>query len=314
MTFDFTEDMIKEAHFSIQLLHPKFWPLWIALFLGYTLSLLPIRFQMMLGKGIGQLLIWIPNHRARIARINIQKCFPQKTPTEHQKLWQHNMYETGRAVFDSVNAWFWSDRKVKQHMQISGLHYSEPVQKEQGVLYFAVHHLSLDMGARIINLHQPCVSVYRPHNNALLDYIQVKCRIHQAKGLIPKHDTRSMVKALRQRSFMLYMADQSVSGSRHIFAPFLGVKAAHTITATSTLAHLGKAKVIPISVRRSKQHRYCVQIESELPNFPTKDTEQDTYKANQVIGHMIENNISQYLWMHRRFKKRPAHEREDFYL
>jgi KDO2-lipid IV(A) lauroyltransferase len=91
-----------------------------------------------------------------------------------------------------------------------------------------------------------------------------------------------------------------------VFAPFFGVPAA-TITATHHLARMSGALVIPFFHRRLADGKgYELRLGAPLENFPGPDTHHDTARVNACIEQMIREAPAQYLWVHKRFKTRPA--------
>ena len=83
--------------------------------------------------------------------------------------------------------------------------------------------------------------------------------------------------------------------------PFFGVPAA-TITATSRIAKMGKAAVIPCAHYRLPGGRYEIEFGPALENFPCGDDEQDTTQINSTIEGYVRKCPEQYLWVHKRFK------------
>ncbi|MEZ9593332.1 LpxL/LpxP family Kdo(2)-lipid IV(A) lauroyl/palmitoleoyl acyltransferase [Shewanella sp. 10N.261.52.F9] len=299
--------MVEKAQFSTHLYHPKYWLLWLGVGFMRLTQLLPLRVQMKLGTGLGRLGMKLVSGRAKTARRNLELCFPDMPKDEIEKLLKLNFEETGKAIFDTVNAWWWSDEKIQQHMTITGQeHVQQTLDNGQGVILFAVHCLPLEMGARIFGQFQPGVGVYRPHNNPLMEYLQVKGRLRSNKALVPKRDLRQMVRSLRAPNVIWYTADQDFGRSSAIFIPFFNVPDAATITGATTLAKLGKAKVLPFFVERNSDDTgYNIEIQPALDNFPGENEVEDAKRGNRIIEETISRNKPQYMWLHRRFKTRP---------
>ncbi|MFQ6370728.1 LpxL/LpxP family Kdo(2)-lipid IV(A) lauroyl/palmitoleoyl acyltransferase [Shewanella sp. YIC-542] len=307
--------MVEKAQFSTQLLHPRYWLLWLGIGLAKLATFLPMRWQMKLGAVIGRLAMKFAGKRLATARRNIELCFPDKTPAQQQHLLQRNFEETGKAIFDTVNAWWWSDARIKRHMQIKGQeHVQQTLDDGQGVILFAVHCLPLEMGARIFGQFHPGVGVYRPHNNPLMEYLQVQGRLRSNKALIPKRDLRQMVRCLRNADVIWYTADQDFGRSSAVFIPFFAVKEAATITGGTTLAKLGKAKVLPFFVERNADDNgYTIDIQPPLDDFPGENELEDALRGNGIIEQLISRNLPQYMWLHRRFKTRPDADTPSLY-
>ncbi|MBO2661258.1 LpxL/LpxP family Kdo(2)-lipid IV(A) lauroyl/palmitoleoyl acyltransferase [Shewanella algae] len=299
--------MVEKAQFSAHLYHPKFWLLWLAVGLARLTLLLPLKWQMKLGSSIGLLAMKLAGSRVNTAKRNLELCFPQMSEAERETLLRRNFQETGKAIFDTINAWWWSNDKVQKHMQIKGQeHVEQTLAAGQGVILFAVHCLPLEMGARIFGQFQPGIGVYRPHNNPVMEYLQVKGRLRSNKALVPKRDLRQMVRCLRNPDVIWYTADQDFGRSSAIFIPFFAVPDAATITGGTTLAKLGKAKVLPFFVERNTDDTgYNIEIQAPLDNFPGENEVEDAKRGNGIVEQLISRNPAQYMWLHRRFKTRP---------
>ncbi|MEL4470768.1 LpxL/LpxP family Kdo(2)-lipid IV(A) lauroyl/palmitoleoyl acyltransferase [Shewanella algae] len=307
--------MVEKAQFSAHLYHPKFWLLWLAVGLARLTLLLPLKWQMKLGSGIGLLAMKLAGSRVNTAKRNLELCFPQMSEGERETLLRRNFQETGKAIFDTINAWWWSNDKVQKHMQIKGQeHVEQTLAAGQGVILFAVHCLPLEMGARIFGQFQPGVGVYRPHNNPVMEYLQVKGRLRSNKALVPKRDLRQMVRCLRNPDVIWYTADQDFGRSSAIFIPFFAVPDAATITGGTTLAKLGKAKVLPFFVERNADDTgYNIEIQAPLDNFPGENEVEDAKRGNGIVEQLISRNPAQYMWLHRRFKTRPNESEPSLY-
>ncbi|ACJ27645.1 Lipid A biosynthesis acyltransferase [Shewanella piezotolerans WP3] len=307
--------MVEKAQFSSHLYHPKYWLLWLGVGLMRLTQVLPLRIQMKMGAALGRMAMGIIGKRVNTAKRNLQLCFPEMSDAEQQVLLRENFEQTGKAIFDTINAWWWSDEKIQQHMTIKGQqHVQQTLDNGQGVILFAVHCLPLEMGARIFGQFQPGVGVYRPHNNAVMEYLQVKGRLRSNKALVPKRDLRQMVRSLRAPNVIWYTADQDFGRSSATFIPFFAVEEAATITGATTLAKLGKAKVLPFFVERnSSDTGYNIEIQAPLDNFPGENEIEDAKRGNHIIEQIINRNKSQYMWLHRRFKTRPNPEDPSLY-
>lgn len=299
--------MVEKAQFSTHLYHPKFWLLWFAVGLARLTLLLPLKWQMKLGSTFGLLAMKLAGSRVNTARRNLELCFPQMSEAERETLLRRNFQETGKAIFDTINAWWWNNDKVQKHMQIKGQeHVEQTLAAGQGVILFAVHCLPLEMGARIFGQFQPGVGVYRPHNNPVMEYLQVKGRLRSNKALVPKRDLRQMVRCLRNPDVIWYTADQDFGRSSAVFIPLFAVPDAATITGGTTLAKLGKAKVLPFFVERNADDTgYNIEIQAPLDNFPGENEVEDAKRGNGIVEQLISRNPAQYMWLHRRFKTRP---------
>nr|MCH9784560.1 lysophospholipid acyltransferase family protein [Gammaproteobacteria bacterium] len=121
---------------------------------------------------------------------------------------------------------------------------------------------------------------------------------------VDRNDIRQTVRLLRRGEVVWYAPDQDYGTAHAVFVPFFGVPAA-TITATSRIARMGKAKVIPCAHYRLPGGRYEIEFGAPLEDFPCGDDEADTTRINRTIEHYVRKHPEQYLWVHKRFKHQP---------
>jgi len=123
---------------------------------------------------------------------------------------------------------------------------------------------------------------------------------------LTRDDIRGMLRGLKQGHAVWYAPDQNYGASNSIFVPFFGIPAL-TITATSRLARMSGAAVVPYFPKRLQGNTgYQVAILPALENFPSDDPVADTIRINQLLEKYIRQAPEQYLWVHRRFKTRPT--------
>jgi KDO2-lipid IV(A) lauroyltransferase len=80
---------------------------------------------------------------------------------------------------------------------------------------------------------------------------------------------------------------------------------ASTNTATSRLAKVSKAPVLMYSCYRLPgREGFRLVFSPPLADFPTDDPEADATRINAMVEDTIRIAPEQYLWIHRRFKKR----------
>ncbi|GLP95668.1 lipid A biosynthesis lauroyltransferase [Paraferrimonas sedimenticola] len=289
--------------------------MWFGTLILRLTQLLPMRWQMKIGAGLGRLVYRFLKKRVHIARRNLELCFPEKSEQEREALVLRNFEETGKAVFDSINAWWWSDAKVQKHSEILGFENLQTcLDNGQGVILFAVHALPLEMGARVYGQRGTGVGVYRPHNNPLMEYFQVNGRMKSATSLVPKREVRQMVKALRRPDVIWYTADQDFGRSTAVFIPLFAHQEAATITGATALAKMGRAKVLPFFIERNADDSgYLLDIGEPLEDFPGESEVDDAIRGNKIVEQLISRNPAQYMWLHRRFKTRPNEDDPSLY-
>ena len=296
--------------------HPRYWSTWLGVAFLHLVILLPWRWQMKLGELLGKLLYPLVSSRRKISCINLQIAFPDLSNAEREKLNRQHFISLGQGLIEAAFGWWGSEKKIKALTHIEGLEHLETAKKAEKVLLLGSHFASLEVGGRIIANHMPLHAVYRPHQNALIEYLVAKQRTQNCGKAISKNNIRELIKSIRAGFPSWYATDQNFRGKGSILVPFFDIKAP-TNPGTSRLAKMTKAIVIPcICVRLHQKNEsregYLLRFYPPIDNFPSDDALADTTRLNQIIEEQIKDFPAQYLWTHKRYKHYKD-ENKDFY-
>ena len=287
----------------LTLAHPRYWPTWLALGVLRIFEPLPYAFLMWLGRRIGDVLVHLPTSFVRIARRNLELCFPENSPEERRHILREHFHSLGCGLFETAISWWSSNARVGRLAQIEGEdNLREALARGRGAILLSAHMTMLEMGGRVACDHMPTNIMYRPTDNAVLERFLASNRSHHAKRAIPRDDIRTLVTALKGKEPVWYAPDQSYRKKGAEMVPFFGIPAA-TNTATSRLARMTGAAVLPYFPERlpgSKGYRMVIQ--PALQDFPSDNPAADAQRFNELIEAQVRRLPSQYLWIHRRFK------------
>ncbi|WDE00242.1 LpxL/LpxP family Kdo(2)-lipid IV(A) lauroyl/palmitoleoyl acyltransferase [Thalassomonas actiniarum] len=302
-----SKNKVLQPNFKLSFLLPKYWLTWLGVFVLYSISWLPYKLQLAMGKMIGRLLYKVGSSRKKVALRNIQLCFPQMSEAEQLSMLKKNFENTGIALLETGMGWWWPDWRVKRKVKVKGLEHIKTAQENgNGVLLLAMHYLSAEINCRGIGYTNPMVVFYRPHNNQLMEYFQFRGRGRSNKYMLGKKDVKGLLKALGDGEACVYLPDQDYGRNRSLFVPFFGVKDAATTTGTLIFARKKNTKsMMIIPTRNDDGSGYTIEVMPPLENFPSHDDEQDLIRVNQELEKAISRKPEQYMWLHRRFKTRP---------
>jgi KDO2-lipid IV(A) lauroyltransferase len=114
-----------------------------------------------------------------------------------------------------------------------------------------------------------------------------------------------LLRSLRDNYAVVYLPDQTYLGKQSEVLPFFGEPAV-TNTATSKLASISGAPVLPYFFRRLPDGNYRVDIGPPLGDFPSDSPARDTERLFALLEDYIRLAPEQYLWLYKKFKGRPA--------
>jgi len=286
-------------------LTPKYWPTWIGLGLLRAVNLLPFKAQLIVGGWLGRVIYVLAKSRRHVARVNIGLCFPELSATEQERLVKDVFINNGIGIIETAMAW-WSDREsFRARVRIEGQeHLEQALSEGRGVILLGAHFSTLDLGGLLFSLYYPISTMYRPHNNPLMEHFIQSGRLRSIDKLIDRSDFRTLIRALKANEIVWYAPDQDFGPKNSVYAPFFGVPAA-TVTATSRLTRMNGSPLLMLTHHRSSNGYYNLKVHPTISPFPLEDESSSAARINLELERGIRINPAQYMWIHRRFKTHP---------
>ena len=288
----------------LPLLRPRYWPTWLAVGALKALQPLPYAVLAALGRALGSLAVRLPLSFVRIARTNMGICLPELSDRQRELLLKEHFKSLGVGIFETAISWWGSKRRVAQLTQLEGVeHLRAALERGRGAILLSAHFTTLEIGGRVLcdGLPDRVNVMYRPTGNAVLERFLARNRSRQAKRAIPRDDVRTLITSLKANEPVWYAPDQAYRKKGAEMVPFFGIPAA-TNTATSRLARMTGAAVLPYFQERLPSGKYRMVIYPMLEDFPSDDPVADAKRFNHLIELHVRRTPEQYLWIHRRFK------------
>jgi KDO2-lipid IV(A) lauroyltransferase len=288
---------VKAAYF-----HPKYWPTWLGIGALRIFEPLPHRLLYLLGRGLGFFVFLFPTPFKRIARRNLELALPELVPAARERILREHFAGLGCALFETAMSWWSSNERIRHITLMTGLENLKAAQATgRGVLLLSAHFNSIEISCRALAARLPLNVMYRPTKNPLVGEFLHSRRAVQTKRAIPRDDVRTLIKALKDGDVVWYAPDQSFRKKGAEMVKLFGIPAA-TNTATSRIAGMTRALVLPYFFERLPGGGYRGTIHPALENFPTDDPVADTERFNRIVEAEVRRMPDQYLWIHRRFK------------
>lgn len=288
---------------------PALWGVWLSVGLLWLLHWLPLPLQAALGNAAGWLLALKPGRRRNIVAANLRLCFPDAPPAVRRR-WLRQTYQASmRAVLEHGVLWWASEARLRRLVRIDNPE-AALGDGTRPVIWLAPHFVGLDMGGVRLSLDRRIASMYAPAKDPVSDRFMLHGRTRfQDPMLIARHEgIKTTLSAIKSGLPFYYLPDQDHGRRNAVFVPFFGIPAA-TISALPRLARLTGAQVVPAVTRQLAWGRgYAVRFYPPWDDYPGDDLEADVARMNRFIEDRIREMPPQYLWLHRRFKTRPAGE------
>ncbi len=281
----------------------------LLLALLWVLHWLPLAVQAWLGRGLGRVLHATAGARRRIAVRNLELCFPDKTNAQRELLVRENFLWLGRSILERGLLWYASPARLKRLIHVEGdVQLAERI--DQPVMWLVPHFMALDVAGVSVLLFQKRkgISIYQAQSNAVMDAAIRRGRLRLGNAeIFPRDDSaKALLRAIRRGDAFFNLPDMDFGERDAAFVPFFGVPTA-TLLAPSRLARALSMTVQPVVAETLPGGQgYRVRFLAPWTSFPSDDALADTAAMNRWIETEIRANPAQYLWVHKRFKTRPA--------
>ena len=272
---------------------------------------LPLGAQALLGRGLGRLLYAVAGSRRRIALRNIALCFPEQTDVQHEALAREHFQWLGRSILERGVLWYASPERLKRLIHVEGdVQLAE--RSERPVMWLVPHFMALDVAGVSVLLFQKRkgISIYQEQSDPVMDAAIRRGRLRLGNAeIFPRDDSgKALFRAIRRGDAFFNLPDMDFGERDAAFVPFFGIPAA-TLLAPSRLARALNMVVQPVLAETLPGGEgYRVRFMPPWDDFPSDDPLADTAAMNRWIEAQIRVNPAQYLWVHKRFKTRPAGE------
>ncbi len=285
---------------------PRTWPVWLGLGLLRVVTWLPHRTALAVGRLIGRFAHAVAGSRRALVRRNIELCFPDLSEAERDTLAREHFGALGMSLVEMGLGRWASDRHLNEITELKGIdNLNDALERGRGVILLSAHFTTLEISGRVLSQNTPPYdAVYRRNRSDFITEVLRTGRERSAGGTIEKRNIKAMVRSLRDGRAVWYAPDQSYDRKGSEVIEFFGVPSMHT-TATSTLARLGNAIVVPYFPRRLDDGRYELTIHPAFADFPGDDPADDTRRYVSILEDHIRLCPEQYFWIHRKFKNLP---------
>ena len=286
---------------------PRYWPSWLWLFLLRLIAMLPLSWSRAFGAALGMLMMVSNKKRTKIARINIEMCFPRLSLREREHLLRRHFVVSGQSYFDLGYLAWASERRILRKTHIRGLEHYQDL-RGRNIILLAPHCVGMNFGGAVIARRRAQFSMVKLQRDPVVNGLLNRGRVRFGCFLLARQQgLRPVIRGLKQGLAFYYLPDEDFGARQSVFVPFFGVSTA-TLTTLGRLARLTNALVVPCFTRLLPGGRgYEVILKPPLEDFPHGDRVHDAARMNAVIEEGLRHMPEQYLWTFKIFKTRPGH-------
>ncbi len=283
------------------------------------LRALPRRAARFAGGCIG-LAAWALQPRLRrVGLQNLELAFPERSKADRRSILRSSLRALGWQLAEFAQMSRYSAERAQTYIRYEGLeNYLAARRKGRGVFVLTAHLGAWELSSFFHSLMgYPMSMVIRRLDHARIDALVNGIRTLHGNRVLHKDDfARGLLKAVHGGDTVGILMDTNMTPPQGVFVPFFG-KEACTASGLARVALRSGAAVLPgFLLWESAERRYVLHFGPELTLGRSGDAEVDAVANTALFTSTLESYIRRYpeqwLWVHRRWKTRPAGQ-ESFY-
>ncbi|HEX5422594.1 MAG TPA: lysophospholipid acyltransferase family protein [Candidatus Acidoferrales bacterium] len=280
------------------------------------LGLLPRRVARSFGVGFAEIAYALQPRLHRIARFNLQIAFPNWTAAQRDQVIEGMLRQIGWMIGEFSQFPKYTRANIEKSVTIDGAeNFAAAQQRGRGVLFLTGHMSAWELAPFAHALYgHPLHFLVRPIKNRRVDALISGYRCLSGNQPIDKNRAaRAMLKVLTEAGTVGILADHNTSIEEGVFVDFFGLPAS-TTSGLARIALRTDAAVVPgFLCWDNAAGKYRLQFGSAVELVRTGDEEHDVFANTQRFTKIIEEYVrvhpEQWVWIHKRWKTRPAGEK-----
>jgi len=270
--------------------------------------ILPRALALNLGKSLGQLSRHFQGRRVKIARDNLRQAFPEMSNEEVSGTICEMFKHLGICFMDMLRIDLYKGKQdLDRYFEVKETeHLTEALELGKGCIILSGHVGFWEAGTFFMPLLGFSVDVVaKPMRNPLVDAFFARLRKSNGYEIInSRKGARGILKSLQKNHSVGLLLDQHIAGSGSVSAPFFG-RPAHTTTIITQMAIRYQIPIITAFSYRQPDNTYKCHF-SKMFFLPGDLSEENvlasTTLLNQKVEDGVRHEISQWFWLHRRWR------------
>ncbi|HEV2386971.1 MAG TPA: lysophospholipid acyltransferase family protein [Candidatus Acidoferrales bacterium] len=263
-----------------------------------------------------RLACWLRPVLRRTAHWNLKMAYPQWRAGQRRRIIRGVIRQVGWMAAEFAHFPHYTREKLERVVLLDGFeNFAAARGRGKGVLFLTGHLSAWELAPFAQALYgHPLHFLARPIENRRVNDLIGRYRCRSGNRPIDKNQSARLVLALlRQGETIGFLIDHNTAREEGVFVNFFGVPAC-TSSGLARLALRTGAAVVPGFLIWDKELRkYRLRFEPAVELLRTGDEERDvvenTARFTGVVEEFVRRNPEQWLWVHKRWKTRPAGEK-----
>jgi KDO2-lipid IV(A) lauroyltransferase len=288
---------------------------WLVLAVARTLGWLPRGLARLVAGALAWSVYQLHARLRRVGRRNLELALPDVSSEERDRILHRLFRSLGWQLVEFCRMARYTPENTRNWIRTEGLeHYLAAEARGKGVLIVTGHMGAWELSSFYHSLmgHPMGMVIRRLDNRPLDEFVNgIRC-LHGNRVLHKDDFARGLLTAMRKGETVGILMDTNMTPPQGVFVEFFGHEAC-TASGLARVALKTGAAVLPgFMLWEEAERRYVLHFGPQLAFERTSDGEADIVAATQQCTRVIESWIRRYpdqwLWIHRRWKTRPADE------
>lgn len=259
---------------------------------------------------------WIRGPLRRAAMFNLKLAFPDWTDVQRRRAVRGMIRQIGWMVGEFSQFPRYTGANIERVVLLDGFENFDAARRRgKGVIFLTGHMSAWELAPFAQALYgHPLHFLVRPIANPHVDALINRYRCLSGNQPIEKNRAaRAMLKVLGDGGTVGILADQNTGVEEGVFVDFFGIPAC-TTSGLARIALRTDAAVLPgflhwDELRRKYQLSFGRAVELTRTDNEEADVRENTARFTRAIEEYVRKYADQWLWVHKRWKNRPAGER-----
>ena len=251
----------------------------------------------------------------KTAEFNLKLAFPDWDANERARVRRGMVRNLGWMAAEFARLPKYTAKNIEQFVVLDGHeNFLAGKTRGKGVLYLTGHIGAWELSSFAHALYGfPLHYMARPIDNPRIDKFVNEYRgLSGNRPIFKNESARSLLKILKEQGTVGILADQNTMPQEGVWVDFFGVSAC-TSTGIARVALHTDAAVVPGYVYwDAAMRKYRLRFEPPVELVRTGDIERDvrenTARFAKILEEIIRRHPEQWVWLHARWKNRPAGE------
>jgi KDO2-lipid IV(A) lauroyltransferase len=253
----------------------------------------------------------------KTAEFNLRLAFPEWSEEKRQATIRGMVRNLGRMAAEFARLPKYSKENIEEFVVLDGQeNFLEGKNRGKGVIYLTGHIGAWELSSFAHALYGfPLHYMARPLDNKRIDALVNRYRCLSGNRPIFKNESaRAMLKVLRDKGTIGILADQNTMPDEGEYVDFFGTLACTTTGIARVALHTEAAVVPGYAIWDERIRKYRLRFEPPVELIRTGDAERDiwenTARFAKVLEGIVRRHPEQWVWVHARWKNRPAGEKK----